>query len=161
LFVSRIFSQRSASSLTNATCAARSQALGERRGTIATLQCFLPAMPILKFFLFIGPALSLLLFAWSAYLGPVEGPVTVAQPEGYVVFRPTPPPPLAELGPTPEPATAEEAQAATASSAASPAPLPAKTAQAQRRKAKTRIVRRPQPPTDAYAFAPRPFFDWR
>jgi hypothetical protein len=118
-------------------------------------------MPVLKYFLLIGPVLSLLLFAWSAYLGPMGGPITVAQPDGYVVFRPTPPPPLAELQPTPEPATIEMPQVAVASTAAPTASAPTKTAQAQRRKAKSRVVRRSQPPIDAFAFAPGGFFDWR
>jgi hypothetical protein len=143
------------------TCAARSQAIGEWLGTIGGLRCFLSAMPVLKYFLLIGPVLSLLLFAWSAYLGPMQGPVAVTQPGGYVVFHPTPPPPLAELQPTPEPATTVTPRAEVTSIAAPSAPAPAKAAQAQRRKPKTRVVRHSQPPTDAFAFAPRSLFDWR
>ena len=115
-------------------------------------------MPVLKYFLFVGPVLSLLLLGWSSYLGPVDGPVAAAQPDGSVVFQPTAPPPLAELPTTPEPA----AEVPPPVQSAPPPPSRAKTVRKQHRKAKTRVVRRWRPPADAYAFDPRPsFFDWR
>lgn len=116
-------------------------------------------MHILKFFLFVGPTLTALLFAWSAYLEPEPKP---AQPATQIVaapepFRPTPAPPVAEL----EPAAAAEEPAAQEPSAREIPPVLRQAASKKAQSVKSRKVakiRRNRPATESYAFSPQPFF---
>jgi hypothetical protein len=55
-------------------------------------------MPIFKYFLYVGSLLSVLLFAWSAYLEPPGDKAQATPPRVKLpeVFRPTPAPPIVE-----------------------------------------------------------------
>jgi hypothetical protein len=116
-------------------------------------------MHVLKFFLFVGPALTALLFAWSAYLEPEPKP---AQPATQIVsapepFRPTPAPPVAEQ----EPAAAAEEPAAQEPAARVSPPVVHEAAGKKGERPKSRKVakvRRSRPTTESYAYSPQPFF---
>jgi hypothetical protein len=120
-------------------------------------------MHILKFFLFVGPALTALLFAWSAYLEPEPKPAQaateiVAAPEP---FRPTPAPPVADL----EPAAPAVEPAAQQPAARESPPVFREAAAKKGERTKSRKVakaRRNPPATESYAYSPQPFFfGWR
>jgi len=139
-----------------------------RMGTGGGFERYCSTMPVLKYFLFIGPLLSLLLFGWSAYLAPSEGPIeavakaanTPKAPTTPEAFRSTPAPPLAELdavAPTADVAPVPEPTVADASE------QPSKSAQLHHKKRKVKIVRRRETPRDDnFASAVNPFFfGWR
>jgi hypothetical protein len=113
---------------------------------------------IFKYFLWVGSALSLLLFAWSVYLEPPPAKVQATPPSANSpeVFRPTPAPPIVEaeqpVGETPELSTANARSNEGA-----------KIAHAKQKKRRTQVARRPATPDRSFAYYPqRPFFfDWR
>jgi hypothetical protein len=115
-------------------------------------------MPLLQYLLYVGSALSVLLFAWSVYLEPPAAKVQTGLPsmKSPEVFRPTPAPPITELelavGTTPEPLTANSRSSESA-----------KLARAKQKKRRTQVVQRPVAPDRSFAYFPqRPFFfDWR
>src|SRR5215471_4671110 len=55
-------------------------------------------MPIVKYFLYVGSLLSLLLFAWSVYLEPPTNNAQATPPPATLpeIFRPTPAAPIVE-----------------------------------------------------------------
>jgi hypothetical protein len=134
-----------------------------------------PALPafsgmhILKYFLFVGPALTVALWAWAASLEPVPTSQPASQPTPAQAvaevavrpepFRPTPAPPLAELEPA-APAVEPAAQPAAAPEPAAAAPEPAvrKAERHSPKIRKTAKVRRGPPPSESYAYSPQPFF---
>ena len=116
-------------------------------------------MPLFKYFLYVGSALSLLMFAWSVYLEPPAAKVQADPPSAKVpeVYRPTPPPPIIpdvqqlRVGQMPEPSTANPGSNQGAKIA--------RTKQKQR----TQVARRRVAPDRTFAYFPqRPFFFvWR
>lgn len=114
-------------------------------------------MPLLKYILYVGSALSLLLFAWSVYLEPPAAkvqadPPSVKSPE---VFRPTPAPPIVEAEQQPVGETPELSAMNGRSSEA------VKIARAKQKKRRTQVARRPAAPSFAYVPQRPFFFDWR
>src|SRR5947207_3277937 len=104
-------------------------------------------MLILRYFLIVGPVLSALMFAWSAYLAPASLPErpTAQVAKANEVFRPTPAPPLTEQNAVaaPAPATAERAPDNVQ-------PPPVKTARVHPRKPKKTIARPRTAPDNSY-----------
>jgi hypothetical protein len=115
-------------------------------------------MLFLKYFLYVGSALSLLLFAWSVYLEPPAAKVQASPPSANSpeVFRPTPAPPIEAqqqpIGETPELSTANVRSNDSA-----------KIARAKQKKRRTQVARRPAAPDRSFAYFPQRqfFFDWR
>ena len=116
-------------------------------------------MPIVKYFLYVGSSLSLLLFAWSVYLEPPANnaqatPPPATSPE---IFRPTAAPPIVEaeqlaveVNPGPSTANGRSRHVAKVS--------PAK------KKHRTQVAaRRRESPDRSFAYFPQTpfFFGWR
>src|SRR5262245_48647988 len=112
-------------------------------------------MPIFKYFLYVGPLLSLLLFAWSVHLEPPTNkaqttPPPVKLPE---VFRPTPAPPIVEVQQLAVGGTLVPSKAHSRSNER------AKMARAKQKKPRTQVARRPAAPDRSFAYFPQsPFF---
>jgi len=113
-------------------------------------------MPILKYFLYVGSLLSLLLFAWCVYLEPPPSEAQGSPPSAGIpeVFRPTPAPPIVEAEQLP----VEETLEPTTSSARSR--HVAKVAAAAK-KQRTQVARRRAPRSFAYYPQSPFFFGWR
>jgi hypothetical protein len=116
-------------------------------------------MPIFKYFLCVGPLLSVLLFAWSIYLEPPTSKAQGTSPPAKLpeVFRPASAPPIVE---------AEQLSVGEPAGASVGSARPHHVAQVARTKKKQRahIAARPRPtPDHTFAYFPqRPFFfDWR
>ena len=113
-------------------------------------------MPLFKYFLYVGSALSLLLFALSVYLEPPTNEAQATPPPVPEAFRPTPAPPippeLLRVGQAPEPSTAKVRSNEGA-----------KMARNKQKKPRTQVARRPAAPDRSFAYFPqRPFFFyWR
>jgi hypothetical protein len=116
-------------------------------------------MPIFKYFLYVGPLLSVLLFAWSAYLKPPTSKAQETLPPAELPeqFRPTSAPPIVEaeqlsVGGTAGPSMGSERPHHGARVARS------------KKKQRTQVAARPRAAPDrSFAYFPqRPvFFDWR
>src|SRR5262245_23308924 len=126
-----------------------------RRNVSACLVC---PMPLFKYFLYVGSALSLLFFAWSVYLEPPAAEVDRPSVKSPGVFRPTPAPPTVpdgeqqRIGQTPAP-----------SSASPRSNERGKIARTKQKKQGTQVARRRGAPDRTFAYFPqRPFFFvWR
>jgi hypothetical protein len=127
-------------------------------GTDSSFGRYCSAMPTLKYFLCVGPLLSILLFGWSEYLEPSGTRISVVlQPANTVeAFRPTPAPPIVE---SESPLSLEslppsEIQKST---------KPSKIARAHPRKAKTKVASERERPRDSFAYKPAEsfFLSWR
>jgi len=120
--------------------------------------CLVFPMPLIKYFLYVGSALSLLLLAWSVYLEPPAAKVQADRPSAKFpeVYRPTPAPPIEvqqlRVGQTPEPSAANPRSHAGA-----------KIARAKHRKQATQMARRRVAPDRTFAYFPHRtfFFSWR
>jgi hypothetical protein len=122
-------------------------------------------MPLLKFALCVGVALSALLYGWSEYLEPAASKVRTDPPpaRNAEVFRPTPAPPIADLE-TPPPAEEAAMQVANEKPAnVTTLATVAKVPRAKVRKHKVHVARRPPAPQDSLAYFRSPpfFFGWR
>jgi hypothetical protein len=115
-------------------------------------------MPIFRYFLCVGSLLSVLLFAWSAYLEPPsnKAPETPPPAKSPEVFRPTPAPPIVEA----EQLAAEENP--VPSTANSRSHHIAKVAPAKKRQ-RTHVARTRTHPDRSFAYYPQTpfFFGWR
>jgi hypothetical protein len=119
---------------------------------------FVCPMPLIKYFLYVGSALSLLLLAWSIYLEPPAAKVQSDRPSAKFpeVYQPTPAPPIEvqqlRVGQTPEPSAANPRSYAGA-----------KIARTKHKKQATQVARRRVAPDRTFAYFPqRPFFfRWR
>jgi hypothetical protein len=121
-------------------------------------------MPIFRYFLYVGSLLSVLLFAWGAYLEPPTNKAQATPPPARSpeVFRPTPAPPIdPEIAPNVQQLRVGEApEPATANARSNDG---AKIARAKQKKRRTQVARRPATPDRSFAYFPQRqfFFDWR
>jgi hypothetical protein len=117
-------------------------------------------MPLLKYFLFVGSLLSMLLFAWSVYLEPPTNkaqaiPPPIKLPE---VFRPTPAPPIVEVRQLAVGGALDPSRASRRSNQV------AKVAPAtQKKKQRIQMARPRAAPDRSFAYFPQSpfFFGWR
>jgi len=116
-------------------------------------------MPIFKYFLCVGSLLSVLLFAWSAYLEPPKSKEQEISPPAKLpeVFRPTSAPQVVE---------AEQLSVGETAVPSMGSGRPHHVAKVARTKKKqrTQVAERPRTaPARSFAYFPqRPFFfDWR
>jgi len=116
-------------------------------------------MPLIKYFLYVGSLLSLLLLAWSVYLEPPTNKAqAIPPPKLPEVFRPTPAPPIVEAkrlrvrgAPGPTTANARSSQVAKIARAK------------QEKKQRTQTARPRAAPDRSFAYFPRStfVFGWR
>jgi hypothetical protein len=111
-------------------------------------------MPILKYFLWVGPWVSFLLFGWSEYLEPAgsRAEVVLRPAKTVEVFRPSPAPPIVESAP---PLPLQSSPPAEIQK-----PMkPSRIARVHPRKTKVaRVAREREMPRDSFAFTPaQPF----
>ena len=117
-------------------------------------------MPLLKYFLFVGSLLSLLLFAWSVYLEPPTNKAQATPPPLKLpeVFRPTPAPPIVEVQQLAVGGTLVPSRARSRSNQV------AKVAPAtQKKKQRIQMARPRAAPNRSFAYFPQSpfFFGWR
>jgi hypothetical protein len=115
-------------------------------------------MLVLKYFAFVGAALFVLLCGWAGYLLPAGMPASPARVsvDQAVVFRPTPPPPIAK-GDAPafvgvvDPIVANDKAKKSVATSAKP------------KKRKTQVARQRTTAQRTFAYVPdrRYFFGWR
>jgi len=113
-------------------------------------------MPLIKYFLYVGSLLSLLLFALSVYLEPPTNKAqAIPPPRLPEVFRPTPAPPIVEAKRLRVRGTVSTANARSSQVA--------KIAPAKQKKQGTQVARRRVAPDRTFAYFPRRpfFFVWR
>ena len=116
-------------------------------------------MPIVKYFLYVGSLLSLLLFAWSAYLQPPTNNAQATPPPATApeIFRPTAAPPIVEAE---QPAVEEAPGPSTANGRSRHA---AKVTPAKKKQRTRLAARRRGSPDRSFAYFPQTpsFFGWR
>src|SRR5262245_10531161 len=116
-------------------------------------------MPIFKYFLCVGSVLSVLLFAWSAYLEPPSSnaPATPPPAKSPEIFRPTPAPPIVEAELVVEGNPALSMAKGRSNHVAKVAPA--------KKKQRTQVARRRAHPDRSFAYFPQTpspfFFGWR
>jgi hypothetical protein len=105
-------------------------------------------MPILKYFICVGPLLSVLLFAWSTYLDPPTSTAQATPPAANSpeVFRPTPAAPIVEAEQQSVEETAEPSKGTRRSHHVAKA--------TPKKKHRTQIARRRAAPDRSFAYVP-------